>query len=114
MTAPSHLRLAGRPVSRRRLRRLSRQYATVGVTVPAARLQQIANGCPASDTELVDITFADAALRFQGERRHDTRIRAQRRCVHSVIVAGSVVVALIMLSCLAMVFFMLVAHTSPF
>lgn len=114
MTAPSHLNLAGRPVSRRRLRRLSRLYATVGVTVPAARLRQIANGCPASATETVDITFAEVAIGIRGERRHDKRVRAQRRCVHSAIVAGSVVVALIVLICLALAFFMLAAHTSPF
>ena len=113
MTAPSRLKL-GRQVSRRRLRRLSRQYAGVGVAVPAGRLRQIANGCPASDTEVIDIAFADLAIRFQSERRRNTRVRARRRCVHSMIVAGSVVVALIVLICLALAFFMLAEHTSPF
>ena len=114
MTAPSHLTLAGHPVSRRRLRRLSRQYGSVGVHVPAGRLRQIAGGCPASERELVDIAFADAALRFRGERRHDTRVRAQRSCLHSLIVAGSAVLALAFLISLALAFFMLAEHMSPF
>lgn len=114
MTAPSHLSLVGRPVSRRRLRRMSRQYAAVGVAVPAGRLRQIATGCPVSETESVDIAFAEAALRIQDERRHDKHVRARRRCVHSAIVAGSVVLALNVLICLALAFFMLAAHTSPF
>lgn len=114
MTAPSHLNLAGLPVSRRRLRRLSRRYAAVGVDVPAGRLRQIANGCPASEAELVDIAFADAATRFHGERRHDRRVHAQRRCVHSLIVAGSVVLALNVLICIALAFFTLATHASPF
>ena len=114
MTAPPHLRLAGHPFSRRRLRRLSRQDAAVGVRVPAGRLRQIAVGCPASDRELVDIAFADAALRFHGERRHATLVRAQRSCVHSLIVAGSAVLALAFLISLALAFFMLAEHMSPF
>lgn len=114
MTAPLHLNLAGRPVGRRRLRRLSRRYAAVGVSVPAARLRQIARGCPATETEMVDIAFAEAAIGIQGDQRHDKRVRARRRCVHSVIVAGAVVVALILLICLALAFFMLAEHTSPF
>lgn len=114
MTAPSHLSLAGYPVSRRRLRRLSRQYATVGVDVPAGRLRQIAGGCPASDAERVDIAFADAALRFHGERRHHTRVRAQRRCVHSLIVAGSAVLAMAFLISLALAFFLFAERMSAF
>ncbi len=114
MTAPSHLNLAGRPVSRRRLRRLSRRYADVGVTVAPERLRQIAGGCPARESELFDIAFAEAAIRIQGEQWHDRRVRARRRCMRSVIVAGAVVVALGTLIGLALAFFMLAAHTSPF
>lgn len=96
------------------MRRLSRQYAAVGVEVTAVRLRQIASGCPTSEAELIDITFAEAAIRIKGECRHSTRVRAQRRCVHVVIVAGAVMLAMGALSCLALAFFMLAAHTSPF
>lgn len=114
MTAPSSLGLTGRPVSRRRLRRLSRQYAAVGVEVSARRLRQIANGGPAGETELIDIAFADAAIRFRGQCRQGKRARVQRRCLQGVVVAGAVVVALGTLIGLALAFFMLAAHTSPF
>ena len=51
MTAPPHLSLAGHPVSRRRLRRLSRQFAAVGVTVPPARLAVRAQALIGFDAE---------------------------------------------------------------
>lgn len=114
MTAPSHLGLAGHPVSRRRLRRMSRQFAAVGVTVPTGRLREIAAGAPAGEAERFDIAFAEAAVRIQGDRRNDNRARMQQRCVRTVIVAGATVVALTVLLCLGLVFFMLAAHTSPF
>ena len=93
---------------------MSRQYAAVGVTVPAARLRQIADGHPVGETELFDIAFADAAIRFRGERRHGRRARIQRRCVQSMLVAGSVVLAMTVLICIALAFFLLAAHMSPF
>ena len=114
MTAPSHLSLAGRPAGRRRLRRVSRQFATVGVNVPAGRLRQISAGHPATEAERFDIAFAEAALRITGEQRHSKRFRAKRRLVHSVVVTGAIVVAMNILICLGLVFFLMAAHTSPF
>lgn len=114
MTAPSHLSLAGRPAGRRRLRRLSRQFAGVGVVVPSERLRQIAAGRPVSEDELFDIAFAETAIRIQGDRRQDNRVRVRRRCVQTVVVAGAIVLALATLLCLGLAFFMLAAHTSPF
>lgn len=115
MTAPSHLDwLAGGPVSRRRLRRMSRQFADVGVDVPAARLAEIAAGAPAGEAELIDIRFAEAATRLRGESRQGKRVRAQRRCVHWAVVTGAVVVALNLLLCLGLVFFVLAQHAAPY
>lgn len=113
MTAPSHPALAGQPVSRRRLRRLSRRFARVGVEVSASRLADIAAGRSVSEAELVDVEFASAVTQIQGEQRRAKRVRAQRRCVHWAIVAGSVVIALNVLLCLGLVVFMLAAHISP-
>ena len=114
MTAPSHLSLAGRPAGRRRLRRLSRQFAAVGVDVPAERLRQIATGHPASEAERFDIAFAEAAIRITGEQRHSKLFRVKRRFVHSVVVTGAIVVALNILVCLGLAFIMMAEHTSPF
>lgn len=114
MTAPPHLSLAGHPVSRRRLRRLSRQFAAVGVTVPPARLAQIAAGHPATDAELLDVAFGDAVTRIRREQSEAKRARAKRRCVHSAIVVGATVVALIVVVCLGLGFFLMAEHVGPF
>ena len=74
----------------------------------------IAAGQPPSETERFDIAFAEAAIRIQGDQRQGKRVQVQRRCVHCAIVAGAVVVALNVLLCLGLAFFMLAAHTSPF
>ena len=114
MTAPSHLILAGRPASRRRLRRMSHQFATVGVNVPAQRLWQISAGYPATEAERFDIAFAETALRITGEQRHSKRFRVKRRLGHSVVVTGAIVVAMNILVCLGLAFIMMAEHTSPF
>lgn len=114
MTAPSHLSLAGHPVSRRRLRRVSRQFATVGVEVSDERLRQIASGYPASEAERFDIVFAEVVLRIKGDHRRSRRSRAQRLCVRSVIVFGAVVVSLNVLIGLGLAFFLMAEHGSPF
>lgn len=114
MTAPSHLRLAGRPVSRRRLRRMSRRFAAVGVNLSADRLAEIAGGAPATDAELTDVAFAETATRFRDEQGRARRSRASRRCVHSAIVIGATVIALASVLLLGLTFFFLAEQTSPF
>lgn len=114
MTAPPHPILAGRAPSRRRLRRMSRRYAGVGVSVSAERLAEIAAGCPPTEDEMVDVAFAETATRIRVERRQAKRGRAKKRCVHSAIVVGGTVVALVILLGLAMGFFLMAQHMSPF
>lgn len=114
MTAPSHLGLAARPVSRRRLRRLSRQFAGVGVEVSPARLRQIAVGHPVCEAERFDIAFAEAAIRIRDDQRHGKQARIRQRFTRSVIVAVATLLALNVLVCLGLAFFMLAEHTSPF
>lgn len=113
MSAPSRLGLAGAPVSRRRLRRLSRQFAAVGVEMSAARLAQIAAGAPAGEHEAFDIAFAETAIRLRRDDRRTKRLRAQRRCAHLLVVAGAIVVALGVLVCIGLGFFLLAAHPTP-
>ena len=99
-TSPDHVTLAGQRVSRRRLRRMSRRFASVGVEVPAARLAQIAGGAPVSDDERVDIIFAETVDGIRRSQRHSARERLRRRCAHGVVVMVAVVVALNLLVCL--------------
>ena len=111
---PRNIWLAGQPVSRRQLRRLSRQLSAVGVAVPAHRLRQIAQGDSATARESVNMAFADLATHIRREERHAKLSRAQRHCLHWVIVAVAVVVALNVLLCLGLLFFSLATHRLPF
>lgn len=110
MTAPHLQTLTGGPVSSRRLRRLSRRFTAVGVHIPPARLAQIAAGRPHSDDERFDVAFAVTALQIEREQRRATANRVQRRCVHSVVVLIATVVALGVLLCIGLTFFLLAAH----
>lgn len=82
--------------------------------VSADRLAEIAAGCPASEAELVDVAFAETATRIRVEQGRAKRGRAKRRCVHSAIVIGGVVVALTILLGLGLGFFLMAEHMSPF
>ncbi len=115
MTAPPHLDwLTGRPVSRRRVRRVHRRYAALGVSIDPARLAQIAAGAPATEAEWTDIRFAEAAGRMVAEGRVTRRCRVRRRCAHWVVVAVAVVVALAVLLCVGLTFILLAEHRLPY
>lgn len=105
--------LAGQPASRRQLRKLRSRLEAVGVDVPVDRLRRIAAGDAPTAAELVDITFADLATSMRREQRHSKRVRAQRNCLHGVVVIGATVVALNLLLCLGLLFFVLAAHGLP-
>lgn len=106
--------LADRSCSRRQAKRLSRQFAEVGVDVSPDRLRQISMGGPTSEAELIDINFALTASQLLSEKRRAKRGRAHRHYTHSLIVLGAVVVALNLLLCLGLVMFVLTQHTSPY
>ena len=95
------------------LRRMSRQFSTVGVDIAPSRLREIATGAPATEGEWVDVSFALVATNLMAEQRHTRRVRAQRRVVHWALVGGAVVVALNALLCLGLLFFVLTQHAAP-
>jgi hypothetical protein len=95
-------------------RRLSRQFNTVGVDIPPARLRAIAAGAPATEREWVDVSFALVATNLLAEQRHTKLIRTQRRVVHWALVGGAVLVALNALLCLGLLFFVLTQHATPY
>ncbi len=93
---------------------MSRDFAGVGVGIPPERLQQIAKGESATDDELVDVTFALTATQLLSEQRRSKRGRAQRRCVHWLIIGAGVLIALNVLLCLGLALFILTQHTTPY
>lgn len=100
--------------SRGESRRLSREFSAVGVDIPPARLRQIAAHGPASEREWVDVSFALVASNLLTEKRRSRRRLTQRRVVRCAIVAGAVVVALNLLLCVGLLFFILAQHTLPY
>lgn len=85
-------------------RRLSRQFSTVGVDIPAGRLRTIASEGPATEDEWVDVSFALMATTLLAEERRSRRARAQRRVAHWAVVATATVLALNALLCLGVLF----------
>ena len=96
------------------MRRLSRRFSTVGVDIPPRRLRQIAAGAPATEGEWVDVSFALVATNLMTEQRRTKRVRTRRRLAHWGIVVGATVVALNVLLCLGLLFFVLTQHASPY
>ncbi len=114
MTDWSDPRLPSYRSSPRQLKRMSRDFAGVGVGIAPERLQQIAQGGSATDDELIDVSFALAATKMLDEQRRSKRGRAGRRCVHGLVVFGAILVAVNVLLCLALAMFVLTQHTSPY
>ena len=90
---------------------MCRRFGGVGVTIPAARLRQIAAGASAGDAELTDVRFALAATEIEHEQRLAKLKRSQRLAGHWLIVAGLVLLLLSTLLCMALLFFSLTLHT---
>ena len=101
--------------SPRQLKRMSRDFAGVGVGIPPERLQQIAVGgaAPTYD-EMVDVTFALTATQLISEKRRSKVGRAQRHCVRGLILLVTILIAINVLLCLGLGLFVLTQHTSPY
>ena len=100
--------------SPRQLKRMSRNFAGVGVGIPPERLQQIAMGGAATDDERVDVTFALTATALLSEQRRSKVGRAQRRCVRGLILVVAILIAINVLMCLGLMLFVLTQHTTPY
>jgi len=101
--------------SPRQLKRLSRNFAEVGVGIPPERLQQITVGgaAPTYD-EMVDVTFALTATQLVSEKRKSKIGRAQRHAVRGFILFVTILIAINVLLCLGLALFVLTQHTSPY
>ncbi|MGH3961197.1 hypothetical protein [Mycobacterium sp.] len=92
---------------------MSRQFAGVGVGIPAARLREIAAGAPCASDEFVNVNFAIVATETKREERIAKFKRSRRRAVYWLIVSGMVLAALNLLLCMTYVFIILALHDSP-
>jgi hypothetical protein len=93
---------------------MSRRFAGVGVRIRASRLQELAAGAAATDTERIDVTFALAACEIEREDFSVKMIRARRRCGRWLLVAAMAVVALMGLVGVAYLVLTLASHLPPF
>ncbi|MBB3603863.1 hypothetical protein FHT40_003524 [Mycolicibacterium sp. BK556] len=101
--------------SPRQIKRLSRNFAGVGVGIPPERLQEITVGgaAPTYD-EMVDVTFALTATALISEKRRSKVGRAQRHCVRGFILLVTILIAINVLLCLGLMLFVLTQHTTPY
>ncbi|MBU8825737.1 hypothetical protein [Mycolicibacterium goodii] len=108
----THARRHG--MTRWQARRLSRQFAGVGVGIAAARLRELADGAPATAGELADVEFAFLAT----ELRHDERLarvkRGRRACISCLITVGVGVLMLVSLISMVLLLFSLMLHNPPY
>lgn len=93
---------------------MSRRFEAVGVGIAPERIRAIAMGRPATEDELVDVSFALTVTELLNEKRRSRRGRAQRRCTLSLMVIAGIVVALNLLLCMGLLLFVLTQHTSPY
>jgi hypothetical protein len=105
--------MRGHNLGRRQARRLSRNFAIVGVHIPATRLQQLVIGSPVATKELTDVNFALIATQYNREKKCAKKSYLQRRCGHVMICAGLILVALNFLICIAYCFFTLTQQAAP-
>lgn len=92
---------------------MSRHFAGVGVTIPASRLRQIADGAPVADKELTDVRFALSATEMQRADRHAKVVHAKRQCMHWLVFLVMVFAALNLLFCMAYALFLALAPPPP-
>jgi hypothetical protein len=92
---------------------MSRRFAGVGVSIPAARLRAITAGAPFVPDEFVDFNFAVAAFEMNREQRLARVKRSRRRVMHWLLVGGLFLAALNLLICMAYTFITLALHETP-
>ncbi len=110
---PHRLHVQGELLDRWWARRMSRRFADVGVTIPAARLREITAGAPFGSDEAIEVNFALAATEIKRQQRRARVKRTRNRAMHWLIVAGLVVAALNLLICMGYIFISLALHEPP-
>lgn len=92
---------------------MSRSFAHVGVTIPAARLREIMAGASSGFDESVDVNFALAATGIKRAERAARVRRTRQRAVHWLVIAGLVIAALNLLICVGYGVLTLALHQPP-
>jgi hypothetical protein len=111
---PKHRRESRHQIlGRRQARRLSRQFACVGVTTTPERLQAMMAGAPVAASEVTDFNFALIASQLERDERNAKFKRLQRRGTRSLIFVGLLLVTLHFLVCFAYALFSLIELGAP-
>lgn len=100
-------------LTRRQARRMSREFATVGVQIQPDRLQQISAGARSCGRELIDVNFALVATAYNQQSRTVTFHNVRRHAAHWLLVAAMVVLSLGLLISLTLAMLSLVEPTFP-
>jgi hypothetical protein len=98
-------------LTRRRARRMSREFATVGVQIQPERLQQISAGAPICGDEHIDVNFALVATAYNIEIRATKYHRVRRNAVRWLLVAAMVLLSLTLLIALTLAMLSMVQPT---
>jgi hypothetical protein len=105
---PYRLREPGQEFSHRRARQMSRDFADVGIGIPAARLRDIAAGAPVASDEFTDLSFALAASEIK-HQQHQARTRHNRSLgVQGLVVTVATLASMGALVCVFYVFLLAV------
>ena len=98
-------------LTRRQARRMSREFAGVGVQIPPERLQQISAGAPIFGDEHVDVNFALVATACNVEARVSRFQEMRRQVARGLLVGAMVVLSLIVLIALTLAMLSMVQPT---
>jgi len=100
-------------LTRRQARRLSRDFATIGVRIPAERLQEISAGATLACAEHTDINFALLATAYNREARPTMVAQVRRHAGRWLLVTTMALVSLSALIALALLMLNMVQPTIP-
>ncbi|WP_246133484.1 hypothetical protein [Mycobacterium helveticum] len=107
------LQMRYRSLGRVRARRLSQQFASVGVRTAPGRLRAMTAGLPVAADEVTDVHFALIALEMNRATRAARIKRLKRRGSRSLLLAGLILVVLHFLLCVAYLLLNLAQQATP-
>ena len=100
-------------LTRRQARRMSREFAAVGVQIQPDRLQEISAGARSCGSELIDVNFALVATAYNQHSRTMTFQHLRRHAARWLLVAAMMVISLGLLISLTLGMLSLVQPTFP-
>lgn len=100
-------------LTRRQARRMSRDFATIGVQIAPDRLQQISAGATAHGREWTDVNFALVATAYNQQARAASFDGIRRHAARWLLVGAMTILSLSLLISLTLLMLSLVQPTFP-